>query len=284
MFCGWYQVAYERDLDEEITPLAIGELSLILVRGQDRFRAADAVCPHRGANLGFGGRLSGDAVICPFHGMRIALGEREATPFCVREYPVLGYGGMIFVQIGAGRGDGLADHLEQLARDHIFVPGFERHVQCAPELVIENAFDASHFAPVHGVVGEPAFSVLDSDDVKGSFAAEGLLTFAPGAGTTRFVAHAHSPGIVITELAGPNTYVVITAATPTTGGGCMVRVSLAMPRPDHGLARFLLDHARDGIDADAMIWEHLSPHAPQRLIAADLPTAAFAEFCERFRE
>src|SRR5690349_18065891 len=85
---GWYQVAFERDLQRELTPASLGATRLLLVRGEG-VRAFDATCPHRGAHLGFGGRLEGDAVRCPFHGYRIGLTAAGGHPFRAREYAAL---------------------------------------------------------------------------------------------------------------------------------------------------------------------------------------------------
>ena len=60
----------------------------MLFRGDDGCaRVFDAHCPHLGAHLGFGGRVCGDGIACPFHGWRFdgAAGwsksrARTATP------------------------------------------------------------------------------------------------------------------------------------------------------------------------------------------------------------
>ena len=85
MYRGWYHVAFERDLSDELTAATIGELRLVIVRTAEGINAFDATCPHRGAHLAFGGRLDGGALICPFHGRRINLGYDAKADYCIRD-------------------------------------------------------------------------------------------------------------------------------------------------------------------------------------------------------
>jgi phenylpropionate dioxygenase-like ring-hydroxylating dioxygenase large terminal subunit len=84
MHVGWYQVAFEREVSGEIHATAIGEMPLILVRAGNYHRAFDAICPHRGAHLGFGGNLNGEVILCPFHGHEIGLGQPSPEGYCIR--------------------------------------------------------------------------------------------------------------------------------------------------------------------------------------------------------
>jgi ribosomal protein S12 methylthiotransferase accessory factor len=61
MRSGWFQVAFERELSRDVTALEI-EKPLIAVRTASAIRVFAAVCPHRGAHLGHGGRLDQDAI------------------------------------------------------------------------------------------------------------------------------------------------------------------------------------------------------------------------------
>ena len=208
MLSGWVQVAFERELVGDITPVTVGDAPLVLVHAGDRVRAASAVCPHRGAHLGFGGRVDGEVIVCPFHGHRIHVGHARDDRFCVPEFPAIGYGGMIFIRLGDAHENGLTAFFDRLADGHVFVPGFQLHVDARPELVIENAFDASHFAPVHGMPDEPKFSVRD--DENGAFRVEGAFPLPRSTwhrveeelADVHFVARAFSPNLVISELRG----------------------------------------------------------------------------------
>jgi 3-ketosteroid 9alpha-monooxygenase subunit A len=302
MYRGWCQAAYEHELDAPLTPVAVGSIPLVLARTPEGIRVFDAACPHRGAHLGYGGRLDGDAIVCPFHGKRIGLGMGTGR-YRVREHPVLGYGGMIFVQLGAGPDNGFGAVLHDLAASHLFVPGFRRSVAVRAELVVENAFDVTHFRPVHGIGNEPSLTILpDEPATRGTFAVTGTFTVPASpwqrtaAGTCSvsvpFTARAFSPYVVISRLGGNDPYVAITAATPRLEGGCIIRFSLAIPTATHatlpadrreGLHHYLMEHSLAGIEQDVPIWEHLIEPSAPNYDAADGAVVAFREFCASFR-
>ena len=299
---GWCQVAYEHELNAQLTPVAVGSAPLVLARMSEGIRAFDAACPHRGAHLGYGGRLDGEAIVCPFHGKRIGLGEC-AGRYRVREYPVLGYGGMVFVQLGSGPDNGFGAFLDDLAASHLFLPGVSRSVAVRAELVVENAFDVTHFRPVHGIGNEPSFTILpEASAGAGTFAVAGAFVVPASpwqraaAGTRSacvpFVARAFSPYVVISQLGGDSPYVAITAATPRPEGGCVIRFSLAIPTATHDAMpadrrerryRYLMEHSLAGIEQDVPIWEHLIELPAPDYDAADGAVVAFREFCDSQR-
>ncbi len=295
MYRGWYQAAYERELVGEITPVELGQRPIALVRDGERIRAIDAACPHRGANLGFGGRLHGGTVVCPFHGKRIGLGLESGEPWWTTEHPTLGYGGLIFVRLGEPEENGLEAQLEGLAADHYFIPGPVLRARVAADMVIENAIDDAHFHTVHAVANQPSFTIRTSE--AGEFAVAGEFVVPPSdwqrtAGGTHlrvpFTARVLSPSLVVSRMGGDHPYTVITGATPTADGGCAIRMSLAVPAgpggepPDAERCRYLLRQSQAGIEQDIPIWEHLVAGAPNRLAAGDATIAGYREFCRRF--
>lgn len=304
MFSGWYQVTFVHELGEELTPATIGETPLVLVRTPGGIRAFDAACPHRGAHLAYGGRLAGDAIICPFHGKRIGLGSCAHGLYKVREHPVLSNGGMVFIRLGASPDYGFGAFLDELATSHLFLPGFAHEIDVRADIVIENAFDATHFLPVHKIRNEPRFTVLsDGADRQSPFTVEGIFELphspwqrcAPNASSLRvpFVARAFSPHVVVSSLGGTYPYVALTAATPRPGSGCVIRFSLAIPvtaneatppEKQKQLYLYLLERSRAGIEQDAPIWEHLIELPSATYDVADGTVLAFREFCDSFRK
>jgi nitrite reductase/ring-hydroxylating ferredoxin subunit len=299
---GWFQLAFEREVSPPIAPLSFGGRALMAVwsAGSEHPRIFDAVCPHRGANLAYGGRLAGDVVVCPFHAHRIGLGTESRDGFCVREYASLTYGGGIFARLSDRSEPDFPGALASLGAGHTFVPGFEMTAETTIEVVIENGVDNAHFRAVHGLMNLPALAVR-----RGSFGellAEGTFEIPrtgwyeePASGTghlqARYVAHAFSPGVFVAELDGdpPYRYRVLTTATPTDApGACTVRLTLMLPRgpgdppADPRFAQELLEHSRAGLEQDLQIWNRLCPDHTPRLTATDQAAAAFAEFCRSF--
>src|SRR5690349_19572217 len=98
---GWYQIAFESDLGQDVSSVPVGNRRLLIVRNEGAINVYDATCPHRGADLGIGGKLVSPRVVtCPYHGHRVALGGDGNGPYCVRQYPSLVTSGLIFALIG----------------------------------------------------------------------------------------------------------------------------------------------------------------------------------------
>ncbi len=300
MYLGWTQVAFESDLTEDVMPVDCGGRALIVARTNSTFAVYDGRCPHRGAHLGYGGRLDGSFVVCPFHGHRIQLGISSRGRFCVRSYQTLCVAGGLFVLFGQSFDTGLAERLLGLAQSHYVTPAFQRQLSVPPEYVIENVFDADHFVTVHGLQRRPALAF--SQKSQGSVTIDGLFdAMDPNAvmvDTTpfwrpqlRFSAEVFSPTLVVSELgAADSANIVITAATPTAEGGCLARVTLALPRergqgpPTVNELSWLVSGSRTAFDQDAIVWEHLDTSMTPRYVAGDTFVRQYREFCERFRE
>lgn len=283
---------------EDVTPASIGALQLVLVRRAGEVAAFDAVCPHRGANLAYGGRLEGNVLVCPFHGRRITLGHVPRRRYCVRGYRTLEFGGSVFVLLSDRYESGLTEFLESLVQTCVFVPGFALRARVPPEYVIENVFDMDHFTSVHGLNRVPKMRV--DRGAYGELAVEAVFETnrpnpwqddaEPGDGKveSRFCAHVFSPTLVATELgARERSHVVITAATPTTGGESVIRVSLAMrsangvPPSDYTILA-LLQGSRQAFEQDMRIWDHLVTDAPARYAPRDWPVVKYRDFCGEF--
>jgi hypothetical protein len=226
------------------------------------------------------------------------LGEPSDQGFCVHEYRTLIVNGLVFVQMSDHYDNGFRAFMEKLTGSTLVVPGFSLKVRAPAEMVIENAFDQAHFAPVHGIGTRGTFRMRPSKS--GELVAEGTFELPPSlwqrgqsgpeAGCVPFLARAFSPGIIVSDLGGSHPYTVITAATPLPDGDCVIRLSLALPPTADGgpprpeLIDFLLRRSRAGLDRDRVVWEHLSPTSTARYTALDAPVREFREFCARFLE
>jgi 3-ketosteroid 9alpha-monooxygenase subunit A len=291
MRSGWFQVAFERELPLGVTALEV-EKPLIAVRTERGIRVLDAVCPHRGAHLGHGGRIDGDAVVCPFHGYHIRMGASESSPLCIAEHLVLRVSGLVFVWLSKGTPTDLPAILNNLDKDHYFVPGFSMKVPAPAELIIENGFDAAHFQPVHAICEPPPLVVVSHTESE--IRAEGIFTLLRSRGQrvtkVPYTARALSPGLILSHLGGERPYYVITAATPLGRRECLLRLSLILPStapskaPDAADCEYLLEQSRKGIEKDLAIWRTISVDAPQRFLAGDDPVVEFGRFVRRFPE
>jgi 3-ketosteroid 9alpha-monooxygenase subunit A len=297
---GWCQIAFERDLKQELTTVRVGPFKLLCVRRASGIDVYDAVCPHRGADLSVGSRLVDNTVICGYHGHRITLGQRANNRFCVRQYLSRTVGGLVFVLIGKTDPGELPSFLDELVRGHEIVPGWEKTIRVAPELVIENAFDATHFKPIHDVKEVRAKPPVIE---RGVFIVDATLRVGPSAWQggessdddetfldVPLLARAFSPNLTISSIAmeGDKPHHVIASAVPQLDGTSTVRLSIAMPRPADGspinqeIAQLILQWESMGLEQDRPVWENLSVDATPNYLPEDATILAYRRFCQGF--
>lgn len=296
---GWFQIAFERDLTQTITPLHLYGRRLMAIKREDgSVSIFDANCPHRGTDLTVAGKLSaGDKTIkCGFHGHRIGLGACADVELCVREYKTIVFGGMVFIRLSDREGDPeLLPALETLAAEHNIVAGFTLEMKTALEVISENGWDAAHFKSVHALPSTPRMT--SSDGTSGPLISEGGFVIprtdwygdkSRGELRSRFRAIAYSPGLVIADLSGnpPFNYTVITGAiSHGDPRQCTIRVSVAIPKTVTFGERFtesLLTVSKRGLEEDRVIWEALDLEAPSKLLPGDELFEVFHTFCTRF--
>jgi len=295
MHSGWYQIAYSRDLTKTLTEVSVGGTKIALLRRDDgTLTAISAHCPHRGANLCRGGQLKGDRIICPFHGFPVNLGPEGR--FQAKHFNVLEINGLIFIKENNDLPDNLPSKLKTLAKDHFIVPGFEVALIASAEMVIENAFDQSHFRPVHKVSNEPKFANADTEP--GCFAVSSVFELPasrwqrdvkPGdTAMAPFLATAYSPTVVLTHLGGARPYYMLTATHPISAKEVIARLSLILP-PQNGHAPseedcvYLLQQAKGGLMQDSGIWESLAEPEIFDPVESDEFVIGFRAFCDRFK-
>jgi 3-ketosteroid 9alpha-monooxygenase subunit A len=306
VYSGWTQVACDSELAGDVVPVDLAGRRLVAVRVDGQVSVYDGTCPHRGAHLGHGGKLQvggqfGPAVACPFHGHLVRLGGPAAggTRFRVGRRTSVHAARGLFVLIDPECDTGFAEFLVEVERTHHIVEALTIRVPITPEYVIENAFDVDHFAAVHALERRPTLdfvtdsrAVLRVDGVFDLVRPNRWMPDGPdGAPTsTRFVARLFSPQLVVSEL-GPadEPNVVITAATPATGGGSVVRVTIGLPRrraagpPTVREVASLVSGTRTAFAQDIAVWEHMDTTVRPRYTESDRLVRAYREHCERFR-
>jgi 3-ketosteroid 9alpha-monooxygenase subunit A len=261
---GWYLLALAEELTGEVTPVELGDRALMVIRDGERLRVLDARCPHRGAHLGYGGRLApgraGASVICPFHGKRIGLGAGTAR-LCVTEYQSIVAGDALFVRLGTDPAEdrGFEQAIKEIVAEKQIVGALVRLIRVPPAYVIENAFDYSHFTAVHGVDRVTGFGLRE--DSSGGIAVEGDFWTAV-------------PPTVVQQTVAQQTMAQQTAA-PQTVAQQTVAQQAAVPRAaalaDRGLrSRF---YAR-AVSPSLVLTELGPPEISHTLITSASPIGA----------
>jgi 3-ketosteroid 9alpha-monooxygenase subunit A len=178
---GWFQVAWSDEI-------AVGDVHTMKYFGEDmvawrsesgQVTVMNAYCEHLGAHLGFGGKVVGEVIQCPFHGWQWnSEGRNVCIPYESRPnrgrrittYPVAERNASIYVwhdtegrdpffdapDVFASFSDGssVADYYPQ---QRLFEQGHQMH----PQYVLENGVDFAHFKYVHDTPINPIFTRHD---------------------------------------------------------------------------------------------------------------------------
>lgn len=178
---GWFQVAWSDEVP-------VGAVHAVKYFGQDmvawrseagNVTVMNAYCEHLGAHLGFGGKVVGDVIQCPFHGWQwnhegrnvcIPYESRPNRGRRIGTYPVCERNASIYIwhdtegrepffdapDVFASFNDGSSvdDYYPQ---QRLLERGHEMH----PQYVLENGVDFAHFRYVHETPINPIFTRHD---------------------------------------------------------------------------------------------------------------------------
>jgi len=313
---GWFRIATSSQvLSGQVAVFAINGKEVVAFRNEQGVAAAvDPICPHMGAHLGYGGRVVGNALRCPFHGLRFdASGKCVGTEYpgnpevhlSLRSWPVMEQLGCIFVYAGH---DGMAPTWELPEYDTVGwtepvtkVLTLKGHVQD----VAENSVDFGHFAAVHEYsdLEDPVLQI-DGPRLHSKFGFTRRNPFVP---TTRirsiFDTDVHGLGLSVTDLRVPRLgihYRVLLTATQLDQENMSFGIGVSsefpppfVPRAMRGLplpwqtvtrAQIRLIHRFIVSDVlqDKEIWEHRVPMEVPALIPGDGPIAKFRRWVKQF--
>jgi nitrite reductase/ring-hydroxylating ferredoxin subunit len=185
---GWYAVGFS----SELTPGAVlsrpfmGGDVVVYRTGSGRACAVDPHCAHLGAHFGYGGRVDGDLLVCPFHGfaydetgicVRTGYGTKPPPTALIRQRPLRETNGLLLLyhdevgsppswEVPALDVDGWTRTRwrEFVLRDH-------------PQETTENSVDFGHFTHVHGYRNPRMLrpAVTDGPYLSTAFAADHAL-------------------------------------------------------------------------------------------------------------
>lgn len=158
---GWFATGFSHQLlAEQVQRVSFMGQELVLYRTASGVaRAIDPYCPHLGAHLGYGGKVVGEVLVCPFHGLafnpdglcvRTAGGQKPPVAALTQRYTTE-IDGVIFVW---RHQDDLPPYWQLPVLDRAgFSQGrYEKFVlQGLCQDMTENSADPLHFAYLHGL-------------------------------------------------------------------------------------------------------------------------------------
>ncbi len=161
---GWFRVAYSDELPPgEVKPLYYFGKDWVLFRTEDGLpRVFDAHCPHLGAHLGYGGRVEGDNIRCPFHGWCFDHeGQCVQIPHSTKVPPKAQIGSLSVCEVNGlimvyhhSQGEAPSWQMPKLPEwnSQDWIP-FQRRswkIRTHPQEMAENAMDTAHMLHLHG--------------------------------------------------------------------------------------------------------------------------------------
>jgi phenylpropionate dioxygenase-like ring-hydroxylating dioxygenase large terminal subunit len=174
----WHPVAESREVGDMPVHADLLDEPLVLWRGQGgELRAMSDLCVHRGTALSLG-RVSGDQIVCPYHGWRYAAdGRCVAIPQLedparvpakarVAAFKIQERYGLIWVALQEPRWP-LPEVPELEDANWAVVSAGPYRWNCDAARQIENFTDFGHFPWVHpGLLGDPARPVVPRHEVR----------------------------------------------------------------------------------------------------------------------
>lgn len=158
---GWFAAAFSHQLKPgSVLRVPFAGQDLVLYRTRSGLvRAIDPYCPHLGAHLGYGGRVDGENIVCPFHGLafnpdgvcvRTGSGKRPPTASLTQRF-IKEIDDVIFVWCHDEDVEPSWD-LPQLDRDGYSQGRYRTfELQGLCQDMTENSADPVHFAYLHGL-------------------------------------------------------------------------------------------------------------------------------------
>jgi 3-ketosteroid 9alpha-monooxygenase subunit A len=248
----------------------------VVWRGEDgQARVLDAYCRHLGAHMGYGGRVNGNDLECPFHAWQYnEKGAVTRIPYartippqakrdnCVRGWPVVERNGLVWVWYHP---DNIAPLFEIDAYPEVGSLGWtpfkksEWRVFNSIGNMHDNGLDMAHFFYVHRTAVFPeSETVIEGHRMRS--VARAKLGTPRGEVDGAISSQNSSPGQGCVRFTGISETLLVSAVTPIERDELHVRFAFTQPQaeaegPMGGLARALIRDICKQLDQDKVIWD-----------------------------
>ncbi|NRA32823.1 MAG: Rieske 2Fe-2S domain-containing protein [Polyangiaceae bacterium] len=296
---GWFCIAESADLTrDEPKALFFFGRDLAAYRGADgQAIVVDAHCPHLGAHLGHGGKISGDCISCPFHAWKYdgKSGDLVDVPYAkrlpvarLRTYPVIEWAGLVIVFYDSkAEAPTWTPELPEMPPDEWRVYGRKTYkVRVHVQDVGENGFDTAHIAVVH----KDLIPELVKAEGKGPvFRVE--TKPAPDAPSAKFIQAINRTlwglGLSMNYFYGKVESRIAITRTPIDEEYTEIRLNF-IPKVYENIAvtealgQALSQRVSEEIEQDMPIWENKSYIENPILAQGDGPVGSWRRWCKQF--
>ena len=298
---GWFQVAYSDELlAGGVMPLHYFGQHMVLFRGEDgQPHVLDAYCPHLGAHLGYGGKVVGNCIKCPFHSWKFdGTGQCVEVPYSQHIPPkakvksawhVQEVNGLILVWHHLqGKAPEWHIPVNEEYQNELWTP-YERRrwkIKTHNQEMAENAVDSAHFHYVHGTVEMPkSHATVEGHILK---VKSGTVMKTPMGKTTGSIeSHSHGFGYSLTRFHGIVETLLVASQTPIDDDYVDVRFSFTVKKLATGDvtstvgAAFIREIERQ-LGQDIPIWENKIYVNPPLVVDNDGPIGVFRRWTKQF--
>lgn len=300
---GWYPALMSSELAPgEVKPLRYFSTDLVVWRGEDgQVRMLDAYCRHLGAHMGYGGKVTGNLLECPFHSWRYngegvveeidyarAIPPQVRRP-CERQWPVAEANRWIWFWYhpeGAApmwEVDRLPETSDPEWTDYEV---FEWDVWGSLQNMAENGVDTAHFKYIHGAANMPTYE-FDFGEFWRSARLFVKLGTPRGQVDGEIAFRNTGPGQSHTRFTGICETLLVSAITPIDKDHIVARFCFSQPKaqttgPTAGLARAIIKDICKQFDQDKVVWDR-QKYMPKPLICdGDGPIGDFRRWYKKF--
>ncbi len=313
---GWFHIGWSGEIPAgTVKPLTYFGKELVAFRSDDgELAVLDAYCLHLGAHLGHGGKVSGKAITCPYHGWQWSTeGHNTLIPYqenVIRKqmrkwFTQERYGLMFLWHDPAGGPPRAGWELPDLfsgfpelatAQEGDFYPCWPDALvdkpsePIHPQMVQENVCDSTHFRHTHSAPIDPELLWFRTEGTQ--FRAS-MGFKSPKTRKIALTTYTANPGIGLSYFVfvGRFPYRLILSGTPVDGERTDFRVSYFFPRdpasPD-AMSEALQAYARSTdvlYEEDARMWRHMKfRHRPIYAKQDVAGYKAMRKWCEQFYE
>ncbi len=301
---GWFALCYSDELAVgEVKPLRYFERDLVVWRGEDGApRTLDAYCPHLGAHLGYGGKVSGNLIECPFHSWRMegdgsvqeipyskSIPPKMKKPACERAYPTREANGFVWVWYHP-------ENIEPLYELEIFDEvghpdwsEYEKHewiVYGPMQTIAENGADAAHFQYIHGVADSPNYDIT-FDGHKRTAEVHAKMGTPRGLVDGTIAYGVVGAGQPWTRFTGICETLLVTGVAPIARDITHIRFAFTQLKSDRdgdngGVAKAIIRDICKQLDQDKVVWDRQRYVDTPPLCAGDGPINDFRDFFRQF--
>jgi 3-ketosteroid 9alpha-monooxygenase subunit A len=297
---GWFQIAYVDELPPGgVMPLRYFGRDLVLFRTEaGEAKLLDAHCPHLGAHLGYGGKVKGDCIECPFHAWKFdGTGACVEVPYAkkippratISPWQIRETNGMIlawFHAEGAPPSYEVPSFPESTSEDWTPYVRKSWKVKSHNQDMAENSVDSAHFLYLHGTQAMPETNAEIEGHILHTTSTT-LMKTPQGKVPGSIEVFCHGFGVTTTRFRGLVETLLVASTTTIDEEYVELRFNFTIRKMvNEGVtstvgAAFQREVCRQ-LEQDIPIWENKIFIHPPVLVDGDGPIGLFRRWCKQF--